>query len=342
MTMRDVAQRAGVSTAAVSYAYTQPTRLTAETLERIRSSARELGYVRDWSARALRRGKTDTVGLVLPQSVDDAFQNAYYPRFVQGVGRVCRENRLMLLLVPPADALGGNSIAEAAADGFIVVGLVAERDEVASLRARQAPIVLVDSEPVAGIPLVAVDERAAMTELAGRLLRLGHRRFGIAGIETGEAAGHSAWQGPMRHRWDGVLDAVAHAGLPDGAVTLEVVEVGSSIAGGTEAFTRLWANPQRPTAIIAFSDEIALGIMSAARSAGVALPQDLSVTGFDDLDAASHATPALTTVRQPIVEKGSLAAQQLVNLMAGDSPPELTVLHASVVERDSVAAPSRN
>ena len=230
--MRDVAERAGVSTASVSYAYTQPTRLTPETLARIQASARELGYVRDWSARALRRGRTDTVGLVLPQSVDDAFENSYYPRFVQGVGQVCRENGLMLLLVPPADGLGMSTVAEAAADGFIVVGLVAERDEVVSLRARQAPIVLVDADAVPNIPLVAVDERAAMADLTGRLLALGHRRLGVAGIETGQAAGPSAWTGPMRHRWDGVMEAVADSGLPEGAVTVDVVEVASSEAGG--------------------------------------------------------------------------------------------------------------
>lgn len=340
VTMRDVAERAGVSTAAVSYAYTQPSRLTAETLERIQACARELGYVRDWSARALRRGRTDTVGLVLPQSVDDAFENSYYPRFVKGVGRVCRENGLMLLLVPPADGLSGTAIAEAAADGFIVVGLVAERTEVASLRARHAPLVLVDSDPIPGIPLVAVDERAAMRDLVGRLARLGHRRFGVAGIETGEPGGRDAWQGAMRHRMDGVLDALADAGIEAGGECLTVAEVPSSEAGGMAAFERLWA--ASPTAIVAFSDEIALGVMKAAALAGVSVPHQLSVTGFDDLEAARLATPALTTVAQPIVEKGELSARRLVSLLASEQPEEVTVLPATVVERDSVAAPAQS
>ena len=312
-----------MSTASVSYAYTQPTRLTPETLARIQDSARELGYVRDWSARALRRGRTDTVGLVLPQSVDDAFENSYYPRFVQGVGQVCRENGLMLLLVPPADGLGMTTVAEAAADGFIVVGLVAERDEVVSLRARRAPIVLVDADPVEGIPLVAVDERAAMADLTHRLLVLGHRQFGIAGIETGEAAGHAAWTGPMRHRWDGVMDAITDFGLPEDAVALAVAEVASSEAGGMAAFEELRAGATPPQSSSRFSDEIALGVMKAARAAGVAVPAELSVTGFDDVDAAAVPDPPLTTVRQPIVEKGNLAARRLVGLMAGDVVDEL-------------------
>lgn len=341
VTMRDVAERAGVSTASVSYAYTQPTRLTPETLARIQASARDLGYVRDWSARALRRGRTDTVGLVLPQSVDDAFENSYYPRFVQGVGQVCRENGLMLLLVPPADGLGMSTVAEAAADGFIVVGLVGERDEVVSLRARQAPIVLVDADPVAGLPLVAVDERAAMADLAGRLLALGHRRLGVAAIETGELAGPSAWSGSMRHRWDGVMDAIAALGLPDGAVAVDVVEVASSESGGVAAFTGLWNRGASPTVIIAFSDQIALGVLTAARGAGVAVPAQLSVTGFDDVDAAVRSEPSLTTVSQPIVEKGNLAARRLVALMAGKEVDDLTVLHATVVERESVGVPAQ-
>jgi len=340
--MRDVAQRAGVSTAAVSFAYTQPTRLTPETLERIRSSAAELGYVRDWSARALRRGRTDTVALVLPQSVDDAFENAYYPRFVQGVGRVCREHGLMLLLVPPEDALSGTTIAEAAADGFIVVGLVPERSEVASLRARHAPLVLVDSDPVEGIPTVAVDERAAMRDLVERLVALGHRRFGVAGIETGEPGGEAAWRGSMRHRMDGVLDALAGAGLAPRADHLDIVEVASSESGGVRAFELLWNGARRPTAIVAFSDEIALGAMKAAREQGVSVPAELSLTGFDDIDAARHVVPALTTVSQPIVQKGELAMRRLVALMAAEPLEDITILHASVVERAStgVAASS--
>lgn len=341
-TMRDVAEKAGVSTASVSYAYTQPTRLTPETLARIQESARDLGYVRDWSARALRRGRTDTVGLVLPQSVDDAFENSYYPRFVQGVGQVCREHGLMLLLVPPADGLGQGNIAEAAADGFIIVGLVAERDEVVSLRAHHASIVLVDGDPIEGIPLVAVDERAAMADLTGRLLTLGHRRFGVAAIETGEAAGPGAWNGAMRHRWDGVQDAVTASGLADQAVTFDIAEVASSEAGGAAAFERLWRGTGAPSVIVALSDEIALGVMKAARAHGVAVPGQLSVTGFDDVDAAGRAVPALTTVRQPIVEKGNLAAKQLVRLMAGETVEDQLVLHASVVERESVAVPNSN
>lgn len=337
VTMRDVAERAGVSTAAVSYAYTQPGRLTPETLQRIQDSARDLGYVRDWSARALRRGRTDTVGLVLPQSVDDAFENSYYPRFVQGVGRVCRQNGLMLLLVPPADGLSGNTFAEAAADGFIVVGLVSDRMEVASLRARNAPLVLVDSDPIPGVPLVAVDERAAMKTLVAGLIAGGHRRLAVAGIETGQRAGHAAWQGAMRHRMDGVLDALRDAGLPVDADALAVTEVPSTEAGGERAFEQLWAAGPRPSAIVCFSDEIALGVMRAAVELGVAVPDELSVTGFDDLDAARQANPALTTVRQPIVEKGELAARHLVSLLNSEAPEELTVLPATVVHRGSAA-----
>jgi DNA-binding LacI/PurR family transcriptional regulator len=247
----------------------------------------------------------------------------------------------MLLLVPPADGLGMSTVAEAAADGFIVVGLVAERDEVVSLRARQAPIVLVDADAVPDIPLVAVDERAAMADLTRRLLALGHRRLGVAGIETGEAAGPSAWTGPMRHRWDGVMDAVADSGIPEGAVTVDVVEVSSSEAGGLLAFEGLWNRGASPSVIVAFSDEIALGVLTAAKAAGVVVPTQLSVTGFDDVDAARRSEPPLTTVRQPIVEKGNLAARRLVALMAGEAVDDLTVLHATVIERESVGVPAQ-
>jgi DNA-binding LacI/PurR family transcriptional regulator len=277
------------------------------------------------------------VGLVLPQSVDLAFQNPYYPKFVQGVGEVCREHGLMLLLVPPAAGLDSATIAEAAADGFIVVGLFAEREEVASLRARQVPIVLVDSDPIPDIPLIGVDERAAMSDLTQRVLARGHRALAVASIETGEAAGPSAWRGSMRHRWDGVRDGIERAGVDPGAVTVEVVEVSSSEAGGREAFRSLWFDTKRPTAVLAFSDAIAMGIIAAARAGGVAVPEELSVTGFDDLDIAAHSLPRLTTVRQPIVEKGILAARTLIAQLSGEPAEASPLLPAEVVERESVA-----
>ena len=146
----------------------------------------------------------------------------------------------------------------------------------------------------------------------------------------------------MRHRWDGVMDAIADFGLSDDDFTIAVAEVASSEVGGVAAFDALRKGTTVPTVIVAFSDEIALGVMKAARAAGVAVPAELSVTGFDDVDAAADANPPLTTVRQPIIEKGNLAARRLVGLMAGEDVDDLTLLHATVVERDSVGAPAQN
>jgi DNA-binding LacI/PurR family transcriptional regulator len=321
--MQDVADLAGVSKSAVSLAFNDSRKLSAPTLRNILSAATELGYSQDPTARMLRTRRTDSLALLLPQQLDNVLQNPYYTQFLQGIGQTCHREGFTLLLAPPLRGSMLRAIPYAAVDGFIVSGLEYDRGEVTALRQRRIPFVLVDSEWHDDVPSVEIDDGQGTAEVVEYLLGLGHRRIAFVAFETGVDAGYRAWHGPVRRRMDGVRRSLGVAGLSTDDPGISVLEVACTRAGGTEAFRRLWSEPERPTAIVAFSDIIAFGILDAARRVGVEVPRELSVTGFDDLAEASWTTPGLTTVRQPIATKGRLAAEYLVEAIATDKPDEV-------------------
>jgi len=323
VTMQEVADLAGVSKSAVSLAFNDPRKLSDTTLQNIRAAASELGYARDPAARMLRTRRTDSLALLLPQQLDNVLENPYYTQFLQGIGQTCHREGFTLLLAPPLRGSMLRAIPYAAVDGFVVSGLEYDRGEVTALRQRRIPFVLVDSEWHDDVPSVEIDDGQGTVEVVDYLLGLGHRRIAFVAFETGVEGGFGAWRGPVRRRMDGVRRSLGEVGLSTDDPGMTVLEVACTRAGGTEAFRRLWAEPEPPTAIVAFSDIIAFGVLDAARAAGVDVPGALSVTGFDDLAEASWTAPSLTTVRQPIATKGRLAAEYLVEAIATDKPAEI-------------------
>lgn len=342
-TMRDVAELAGVSKSAVSLAFNDSRKLSEATLKNILDAAATLGYSQDPAARMLRTRRTESLGLLLPQQLDSALQNPYYAQFLQGIGQTCHREGFTLLIAPPLRGSMLKAIPYAAVDGFIVTGLEYDRGEVMALRQRQIPFVLVDSEWHDDVPSVQVDDGQGITDVVEYLLGLGHRRIAFVAFETDAEGGHRNWQGSARRRIDGVERALATAGIPLDDPGIDIIEVPCTRAGGSQAFRTLWSRPDRPTAIVTFSDIMAIGVIDAARDAGVDIPGELSVTGFDDLHEASWTSPSLTTVRQPIATKGRLAADFLVERIAGDSSGSLhhQMLPTTLLIRDSTGpAPS--
>ncbi|MBN9606887.1 MAG: LacI family DNA-binding transcriptional regulator [Actinomycetales bacterium] len=339
--MQDVADAAQVSKTAVSLAFNDSSRLSDATLRHILDIASELGYAQDPAARMLRTRRTNSLGLLLPQQLDKVLENPYYTQFLQGIGRTCHQEGFTLLLAPPLRGSMLKSIPYAAVDGFIVSGLEFDRGEVSALRQRAIPFVLVDSEPQEGVPSVEIDESEGMREVVAHLLDLGHRRIGFLALETGIEGGPSQWHGPMKRRIEGARTALETAGLDLESEGIRVLEVPCTREGGVAGFRELWGADERPTALVAFSDIIALGALDAARAAGVGVPTQLSITGFDDLSSAALARPSLTTVRQPIESKGRLAAEFLVESIAagGTSRPHQQQLHTTLLVRESSGPP---
>lgn len=329
VTIADVARAAGVSKTAVSFAFNAPERLSRATLERIQEVSHRLGYTPDPTARALSIRRSGTIGLLIPQGLNTVFANPFLSELIRGVGEVCEEHDLMLVLVPPLNGSLKQAMQRAPVDAFISLGLSADDPELATLHRLGLPSVLVDSDGSAGDPVVNVDD-AAGAEAAGRhLLSLGHRR--IAFIVLPRARSQQELTPVAARRLSGYQTALAGSDAPE-PVT---VRAEATVSAGEQAFRELARRRPRPTAVLAMSDMAAIGFMQAARDAGLRVPDDFSVVGYDDVPMAAWTNPPLTTVRQPMVRKGALAARLLIDRLGGAAAASPVQLPTELVVRAS-------
>src|SRR5262249_18796042 len=307
VTISQIAKEAGVSKTAVSFAFNDPSQLSPNTVRHIREIAEQLGYTPDPIARSMTTRRTNALGLLLPQAIATALANPFYTQFIRGIGKVCGGVGLTLMLVPPLWGSIMKAIPHATVDGFVVVGLEVDRGEIQLLRRRDVPFVMVDGEAPADVPSVNVDDRSGARAVMSHVLDRGHRRIAVICIESGKAGHIEEYTGTLAARLAGYREALEARGLSLDAPDIQVIGASTSWEGGMAAFEQLWESSRRPTAIVAMSDIIAIGVMDAAKARQLHLPGDLSVVGFDDLPDARHMLPGLTTVRQPVEEKGRLA-----------------------------------
>lgn len=338
VTISQIAKEAGVSKTAVSFAFNDPSQLAPGTVKHIREIAERLGYTPDPIARSMTTRRTNALGLLLPQDIATSMSNPFYTQFIRGMGKICGRAGLTLMLVPPLWGSMMKAIPHATVDGFVVVGLEVDRGEILLMRQRDMPFVMVDSEAPADVPSVNVDDRSGARAVMRHVLSKGHRRIAIVCIESGKAGQIEEYTGTLAARLAGYREALAERGLSIDDPEITVVEAPTSWEGGQVAFNRLWASDSRPTAIVAMSDIIAIGVMEAAGAYKLHLPRDLSVVGFDDLPDARYIRPGLTTVRQPVEEKGQLAAEVLVSALEKSGEVKHHVLPTELVIRHSVGA----
>jgi alanine racemase len=339
----DVAEAAGVSKTAVSFAFNNPERLGAETVARIRKAAEDLGYRPHPVARMLAHKNTMTIGLLTPQVLSVVFANPFYATFCGGVASITDQAGYGLLFVSPLHGSLIRALARATVDGFVAVGLSEDHPEVEQIRRAGIPMVLVDGDAFPEHGSVESNDEVGARAAARHLLSLGHRRFAVIGVEPPNMPGLLEYSvGPTEtvagRRLNGYRQGLELGGIRLGD---ECMVVGpASFDGGMAAFRGLWEDEQRPTAILAMSDVMAIGIMWAAREAGLRVPEDLSVVGFDDLEIAAHSYPPLTTVRQPIRQKGEESARLLLRMIANPDMerPEHKVLETHLMIRGSTAA----
>lgn len=339
VTIKDIAERAGVSKTAVSFAFNDPTRLSKATVEKILSVAEKLGYAPHPVARGLSMRRTDVIGVLVPQDIATVLENPFFTQFLRGIGQVCLEEGVFVLLAAPMQGSLQDAVDRATVDGFVVMGLGAQDPVMELLQRRDTSFVLVDSEPLDGVPSVNVDDRAGARALMQYVLDRGHRRIAILGFESGENGAWQRWRGTMRWRLEGYTDALATAGLSPESPDVHILEGENNLEGGAEAFRRLWEMTPRPTAVLAMSDIMAMGVLKTAQDAGVEVPRQLSIAGYDDVPEARFSTPPLTTVHQPSVKKGEQAVGLLVRLLAGEAVNEHITLPTRLVVRASVVVP---
>ena len=331
VTIADVASAARVSKTAVSFAFNSPEKLGQATLERVLGVAHDLGYTPHPAARALSMRRSGTIGLLIPQRLSTVFANPFLSELIQGMGELCEEHDLTMLLVPPLDGSLEGAIRQASVDGFISLGLSPDDRALQMLDRIGIPTVLVDSVASPSHPAVNVDDATGAEAAAQHLLDLGHRDFAIIVLPPTRAqVGHTP---TASRRLAGYRAALDRAGAPEP----HTVTAGATTAAGARAFEGLPKGKRRPTAVLAMSDMAALGLMAAAQSAGLQVPDDLSIVGYDDLPMSAWTNPALTTVRQPIVEKGRLAARLLIQRMKGKAVESPAPLRTRLVVRGSTS-----
>ena len=338
----DVAREAGVSKTTVSFAFNSPGRVKPATAARIHEVAGRLGYEPHPVARLLAQRGSQTIGLLTPQALSVMFANPFFASFSEGVAAVAEENGFALQFISPLRGSLARAVNRSAVDGVVAIGLSGDHPEVEQIRRARLPTVLVDSAAFAGHTLVDIDDEVAAFTAAEHLLGLGHGAFLVVGVEPPHPTTPLDPDGVLGRRLAGYRRALGASGIDLEAAQIMVAP--ASIPGGRAAFHRAWGTGQRPTAVLAMSDAIAVGVIRAARDLGVGVPAELSVVGFDDIDLAEHVDPALTTVRQPIRAKGREAAELLLAAIAGgtDHLRERRRLETELVVRGSSAvAPLR-
>jgi LacI family transcriptional regulator len=329
-TIKDVARVAQVSMTTVSHALSAKRPVNAETAERIQAAIDALGYVPHSAARTLQAGKTFMLGLVVPD-VSDPF----FGRLAVAVERAADENDYGVVLsssngAPERDARYFNLLRSRSIDGLIYVAGALRRDNQLAELARAFPIVLADEwvEGLDGIPLIASDNHAGGRLAAHHLRALGHTAVAVL---AGPRGLRSAEQ--------------RVAGFQEVFPDAEVIAGDFGEATAVERTRELVARYERagrllPTAVFASNDLAAFGVIDALASAGLSVPGDVSVVGFDDVALARRFSPALTTVRQDVDLIGRQATLTLLELVAGDPPSPVPLCPVDLVVRASTSAPA--
>jgi DNA-binding LacI/PurR family transcriptional regulator len=326
-TIADVAARAGVSAAAVSFAVNGRPGVGEETRRRILAAAEELGWRPSASARALTEARARAVGLLLSRSVDQLEIDPFFVRFLAGVERAlsARDHDLVLRVAEHVDLAAYERLAGSGrVDGFLLCDVEIDDPRFDLLAAAGLPAV-VAGHPVSPCPFpwVETEHTRGMRLAVEHLLELGHRHIAFAG-----GPAHYEHVQARLAVW---RETLAAAGVPAGPVA-------HAPADGAALLDR----SPRPTAIVYGSDVLAAAGLVAARERGIAVPGELSITGFDDSPLAALASPPLTSVRVDYAGFGEVAASLLLAAIAGEPAPHYDGVPPELVVRASTAPPSRS
>lgn len=328
-TLEDVAAVCGVSTATVSRCLSAPQRVAPATRERILAAIDSLGYSPNFGARALASRRTGIVGAVVP-----TMSNAIFARGLQAFEEALAERGETLLMASSGyDAVTEErqirSLVARGADGLLLIGRQRRPEVYRFLQQHGIPLVIAWSYSARSRhACVGFDNAAAMHALTDHALRLGHTRIAYL---AGERRGNDR----ARDRVRGAARALTAAGLD--AAAMPIVETAYDMDAAADAFEILMQARPRPTLVLCGNDVQAVAAIGRARALGLAVPGDVSITGFDDLEIATVVTPSLTTVRVPHRAMGEQAARVL--LEGRDNGVQRIDLPAEPVLRDSLVAP---
>jgi len=331
--LSDVARLAKVSTATVSRALMLPHKVKPPTLARVQEAVRSLGYVAHGAARALASRRTHTIGAIIP-----TLDNAIFANTTHALQKTFDAAGYTLLLAchefdAAVEVRLTRALIERGIDGLVLLGTSHDPRLYELIAQRQIPYVLTWALDMSGEhPCVGFDNRAAAVQLTNHLLDLGHREFAMI-------SGVTANNERARDRLQGVRDALAARGLQ--LAPERVIERPYSLASGREGLRMLMAGVSAPTAVMCGNDVLAIGAIAECNTLGIGVPQQVSITGFDDMEIASLLSPGLTTVHFPTLELGQLAAAQLLSQLSDAREARQHELPVELKVRGTTAPPAR-
>jgi len=330
--LQEVAKLSGVSRSTVSRVVNNDPNVKDETRERVEAIMRQLNYQPNAAARSLAAGRTRVLGLVIPMRVSSLFTDPYFPQLIQGVSSACNalEYSVMLWIAEPEyeRRTARQVLSNGLVDGVIIASSQLDDPVVNSLIESSLPFILVGRLPEHPIvSYVDVDNIHSAAEAVMHLFRLGRRRVATITGPLNMIAGAD--------RLEGYQQALHQRGL---TVNHDLIAEGDFTEdGGYWAMQKLLS--QNPDAVFVASDAMTQGAYRALREAGRQVPQDIAVVGFDDMPFAARMSPALTTVRQPTIRVGALAAETLIDMVSDEArQPRRLVLPTELVIRASCGA----
>ncbi|MBO0904711.1 LacI family DNA-binding transcriptional regulator [Jiella sonneratiae] len=329
--IRAVAKRAGVSTATVSRSLNNPASVSPELRAKISAIIEEIGYIPDASARALSSRRTRTIGAIVP-----TIDNAMFAQGLQALQSFLAQRDYLLLLATneydlEVELQQARNLVSRGVDGLILRGDKHSEELRRLLDAQAIPFVNVGVyEPDKPYPSIGVDNARAGRRVTRHLIDLGHRRVGIV-------AAMQRNNDRAQARLAGILAELSeHDATPPEAWMLQV---NYKLDDARQAARTLLSQPHRPTAVVCGNDVIAYGVMLEALKLGLAVPGDVSVVGFDDLEWSRHLSPSLTTIHMPTDEIWVRAGEYLVQTLAGAPTMAHREIDFSLVVRESTAPP---
>lgn len=333
VTMADVAKKAGVSSATVSLALNSTaSRIPEATAKKVREAARELGYVPDVTARALRTGSSQLIGFISDEVTVTRFASAMVRGILDGAERAGYDVIMAETGHDSERFKKAVRVLEARGVDGIIVGMMASRRIDLPKTRRAFPVVVVNGVAT-GTHSVLPDEYQAGMVAVRELISNGHERIALIGRHPRPREDTFSVNIPVRLA--AIDDAMSEAGLQF------VYEVQTEVwepAVGYDATLEILDNSEKVSAILAANDRLATGVYQALRDRGLQVPDDMSVMSFDDEDLASIVRPPLTTLRLPYREMGEVAVSQLLTLVDGKNLPEAsTLLKLPLIRRKSVA-----
>ncbi len=333
-TLQDIADMLKLSKSTISRALSGDPRVAEDTRERVAALARHMGYTPNPTARALATRRTNTIGLAVPwapRSLSDPF----YLEFLGAAGdEAMRSGYSLFLSAPDGDGAGAvRAHAELAdprrIDGMILTEPRANDERIALLRSVGLHFVVLGVASDPDVSWISGDNTVGARDAVGYLIGLGHTRIACITGPPDQTASDA--------RFEGYRLAMSGAGLP---MDRNIIEAGDfTQSGGYSAMNAMISSRQAPSAVFACNDVMALGAMRALREAGLAVPADVSVVGFDGISMAEYVDPPLATVKQPIQELGRMAVQILIRRMSGEGGPVHSILPVQFQPRDSVGPP---